>query len=177
MHILHWLAVNGTAAIVEFPGVMYRGGAEKKIRQYLIDNNFVDAVIQLPPDLFFGTGIQTVILVLKKSKSDNKVLFVNAEKQLARQGNKNKLREEDRNKILANYASRESVEHFSRLVDHEEIKNNDYTLSVTSYVEAEDTREEIDITALNAEIKDIVARQQQLREQIDAIVADLEGKS
>ena len=177
MHILHHLAVNGTAAIVEFPGVMYRGGAEKKIRQYLIDNNFVDAVIQLPPDLFFGTGIQTVILVLKKSKSDNKVLFINAEREFARQGNKNKLREEDRNKILENYASRESLEHFSRLVDHEEIKNNDYTLSVTSYVEAEDTREEIDITALNAEIKEIVARQQQLREQIDAIVADLEGKS
>ena len=177
MHILHHLAVNGTAAIVEFPGVMYRGGAEKKIRQYLIDNNFVDTVIQLPPDLFFGTGIQTVILVLKKSKSDNKVLFVNAEREFARQGNKNKLREEDRNKILENYASRESVEHFSRLVDHEEIKNNDYTLSVASYVEAEDTREEIDITALNAEIKEIVARQQQLREQIDAIVADLEGKS
>ena len=177
MHILHHLAVNGTAAIVEFPGVMYRGGAEKKIRQYLIDNNFVDAVIQLPPDLFFGTGIQTVILVLKKSKSDNKVLFVNAEREFARQGNKNKLREEDRNKILENYAGREAVEHFSRLVDHEEIKNNDYTLSVASYVEAEDTREEIDITALNAEIEEIVAKQQQLREQIDAIVADLEGNS
>ena len=177
MHILHWLAVNGTAAIVEFPGVMYRGGAEAKIRKYLVDNNFVDTVIQLPPDLFFGTGIQTVILVLKKSKPDNKVLFINAEKQFARQGNKNKLREEDRDKILENYANRKSVEHFSRLVDHDEIKNNDYTLSVTSYVEAEDTREQIDINALNAEIKEIVARQQQLREQIDAIVADLEGKS
>ena len=177
LHILHHLAVNGTAAIVEFPGVMYRGGAEAKIRKYLVDNNFVDAVIQLPPDLFFGTGIQTVILVLKKSKSDNKILFVNAEREFARQGNKNKLREEDRNKILEAFANRESIEHFARLVDHEEIQNNDYTLSVTSYVEAEDTREVVDIKALNAEIKEIVARQQELRTQIDAIVADLEGKS
>ena len=177
LHILHHLAVNGTAAIVEFPGVMYRGGAEAKIRKYLVDNNFVDAVIQLPPDLFFGTGIQTVILVLKKSKSDNKVLFVNAEREFARQGNKNKLREEDRNKILEAFASRESIEHFARLVDHEEIQSNDYTLSVTSYVEAEDTREVVDIKALNAEIQEIVARQQELRTQIDAIVADLEGQS
>ncbi len=177
MHILHHLAVNGTAAIVEFPGVMYRGGAEAKIRKYLVDNNYVDAVIQLPPDLFFGTSIQTVILVLKKSKSDNKVLFVNAEREFARLGNKNKLREEDRNKILEAFAKRESIEHFARLVDHEEIQNNDYTLSVTSYVEAEDTREVVDIKALNAEIKEIVARQQELRTQIDAIVADLEGQS
>ena len=177
LHILHHLAVNGTAAIVEFPGVMYRGGAEAKIRKYLVDNNYVDAVIQLPPDLFFGTGIQTVILVLKKSKSDNKVLFVNAEREFARQGNKNKLREEDRKKILEAFANRESIEHFARLVDHEEIQNNDYTLSVTSYVQAEDTREVVDIQTLNGEIKAIVEKQQALREQIDAIVADLEGNS
>jgi len=175
LHILHWLAVNGTAAIVEFPGVMYRGGAEQKIRKYLVDNNYVDTVIQLPPDLFFGTGIQTCILVLKKSKTDNKVLFINAEREFARKNTKNQLREEDRTKILDNYNSREDVEYFSRLVDHEEIANNDYTLSVTSYVKAEDTREVIDITALNAEIKEIVIRQQGLRVQIDAIVADLEG--
>jgi type I restriction enzyme M protein len=175
LHILHHLAVNGTAAIVEFPGVMYRGGAEAKIRKYLVDNNFVDAVIQLPPDLFFGTGIQTVVLVLKKSKSDNKVLFVNAEREFARQGNKNKLREQDRDKILETFTKREDIDYFSRLVDLEEIANNDYTLSVTSYVKAEDTREVIDITKLNAEIKEIVARQQELRLQIDAIVADLEG--
>ena len=175
LHILHWLAVNGTAAIVEFPGVMYRGGAEQKIRKYLVDNNYVDTVIQLPPDLFFGTSIPTCILVLKKSKSDNKVLFINAEREFARKNTKNKLREEDRSKILENYNSREDVEYFSRLVDHEEIANNDYTLSVTSYVRAEDTREVIDITKLNDEIKEIVARQQELRAQIDAIVADLEG--
>ena len=175
LHILHWLAVNGTAAIVEFPGVMYRGGAEQKIRKYLVDNNYVDTVIQLPPDLFFGTSIQTCILVLKKSKSDNKVLFINAEREFARKNTKNQLREEDRSKILENYNSRVDVEYFSRLVDHEEIANNDYTLSVTSYVKAEDTREVIDITKLNAEIKEIVSRQQELRVQIDAIVADLEG--
>ena len=175
MHILSWLAVNGTAAIVEFPGVMYRGGAEAKIRKYLVDNNFVDAVIQLPPDLFFGTGIQTVILVLKKSKPDNKVLFINAEREFARQATKNRLREQDREKILDAFSTRQDIEYFSRLVDHDEIANNDYTLSVTSYVKAEDTREIIDITALNAEIKEIVARQQELRLQIDAIVADLEG--
>jgi type I restriction enzyme M protein len=177
LHILHHLAVNGTAAIVEFPGVMYRGGAEAKIRKYLVDNNFVDAVIQLPPDLFFGTGIQTVILVLKKSKTDNKVLFVNAEREFARQGNKNKLREQDRRKILDAFARRDSIEHFARLVDHLEIQNNDYGLSVNSYVDAEDTREEVDIKALNLEITHIVARQQELRAEIDAIVANLEGQS
>jgi len=100
---------------------------------------------------------------------------VNAEREFARQGNKNKLREEDRAKILETFTKREDVDYFSRLVDHEEIANNDYTLSVTSYVKAEDTREVIDIQALNAEIKEIVARQQELRQQIDAIVADLEG--
>jgi type I restriction enzyme M protein len=177
LHILHWLAVNGTAAIVEFPGVLYRGGAEQKIRKYLVDNNFVDAVILLPPDLFFGTGIQTAILVLKKSKSDNKVLFINAEKEFGRESTKNILRTEDRAKILETFKSRESIDYYSRLVDHSEIAENDYMLSVTTYVQAEDTREEIDITALNAEIKEIVARQAKLRTQIDEIVADLEGES
>jgi type I restriction enzyme M protein len=177
MHILHHLATNGTAAIVEFPGVMYRSGAEKKIRQYLVDNNFVDCIIQLPPDLFFGTGIQTCILVLKKSKKDNKVLFVNAERQFARFGNKNKLRTEDIQKILATYTDRTDEDYFSRFVTHEEIKKNEYSLSVTNYVKAEDTREIVDIKVLNKSIKEIVARQSELRSKIDAIVADLEGKS
>lgn len=174
LHILNWLAVDGTAAIVEFPGVMYRGGAEQKIRKYLVDNNYVDAVIQLPPDLFFGTGIQTCILVLKKSKLDNKVLFVNAEREFIRNGNKNNLRPEDRSKILETFTSREDVEYFSRLVDHSEIQENDYTLSVSTYVDAEDTREVIDITALNSQIEEIVARQTELRTRIDGIVADIE---
>jgi type I restriction enzyme M protein len=176
MHILHHLATNGTAAIVEFPGVMYRGGAEQKIRKYLVDNNFVDCVIQLPPDLFFGTGIQTCILVLKKSKKDNKVLFVNAERQFARFGNKNKLRSEDIQKILTTYTNRNDEEYFSRFVTHDEIKKNEYSLSVTNYIKAEDTRERIDIKVLNKSIKGIVTRQSELRTKIDAIVADLESQ-
>jgi type I restriction enzyme M protein len=177
MHILNWLATNGTAAIVEFPGVMYRGGTEQKIRKYLVDNNYVDTVIQLPPDLFFGTGIQTCILVLKKSKKDNKVLFINAEREFARFGNKNKLRPEDIDKVLTKYTDRKDEDYFSRHVSHDEIAEKEYILSVTSYVKAEDTREVIDIIALNKSIKEIVKRQSELRTSIDAIVAELEGTS
>jgi type I restriction enzyme M protein len=176
MHILHWLATNGTAAIVEFPGVMYRSGKEQKIRKYLIDNNFVDSIVQLPPDLFFGTGIQTCILVLKKSKKDNKVLFVNAESEFARFGNKNKLRPEDIQKILATITDRTDEDYFSRLANYDEIVKNNYSLSVTNYVKAEDTREEVNIKVLNKSIKEIVRRQSELRTQIDAYVADLEGE-
>ena len=175
MHILNWLATNGTAAIVEFPGVMYRGGAEQKIRKYLVDNNYVDTVIQLPPDLFFGTGIQTCILVLKKSKKDNKVLFINAEREFARFGNKNKLRPEDIEKVLAKYTDRKDEDFFARHVEHTEIAGNEYSLSVTSYVVAEDRREVVDIKVLNKSISEIVARQSELRKEIDAIVVDLEG--
>ncbi|MEN9325119.1 MAG: hypothetical protein RL414_873 [Actinomycetota bacterium] len=172
MHILNWLSTNGTAAIVEFPGVMYRGGAEQKIRKYLVDNNFVDTVIQLPADLFFGTGIQTCILVLKKAKKDNKVLFINAEREFARLGNKNKLRPEDIEKVLSKYTDRKDEEFFARLVDHPEVAENDYSLSVTSYVLAEDTREVVDINELNKSIAEIVSRQKVLRSEIDKIVAD-----
>ncbi len=175
MHMLSWLAVNGTAAIVEFPGVLYRSGAEQKIRKYLIDNNYVDAVIQLPPDLFFGTTIATCVIVLKKSKADNKTLFVNASALFARSGNKNKLLEDHQRRILDSFISRTDTDHFARLVDNAEIAGNDYNLSVSSYVEEEDTREIVDIAALNAEIARIVERQQELRVSIDAIVADLEG--
>jgi type I restriction enzyme M protein len=175
MHILNWLATNGTAAIVEFPGVMYRGGAEQKIRKYLVDNNYVDTVIQLPPDLFFGTGIQTCILVLKKSKKDNKVLFINAEREFTRSNTKNKLRPEDIEKVLAKYTDRKDEDFFARHVDHTEIAANDYSLSVTSYVLAEDTRETVDIRELNKSIAAIVARQSELRREIDKIVVELEG--
>jgi type I restriction enzyme M protein len=175
MHILHWLAVNGTAAIVEFPGVLYRGGAEAKIRQYLIDNNYVDAVIQLPPDLFFGTTIATCIVVLKKSKADNSTLFIDASAEFTRQGNKNKLALEHRTKVLDTFTARKSVPHFARLVDNSEIAENGYNISVSSYVEQVDNRQAVDITALNAEIAAIVERQANLRSAIDAIVADLEG--
>jgi type I restriction enzyme M protein len=177
MHILNWLSTNGTAAIVEFPGVMYRSGAEKKIRKYLVDNNFVDTVIQLPKDLFFGTGIQTCILVLKKSKKDNNVLFVNAEREFIRVGSKNKLRPEDIEKVLVTYSGRKEEAFFARLVDHVEIAENDYSLSVTNYVVEEDTREVVEIKLLNATISKIVARQSQLRQAIDEIVDDLEEKS
>jgi type I restriction enzyme M protein len=178
MHILHWLAVDGTAAIVEFPGVLYRGGAEAKIRKYLVDNNYVDTVIQLPPDLFFGTSIATCIIVLKKNKTDNKILFIDASDRFVRQGNKNKLTDEHQQGILDLFANRADVPHAAALVDHALIADNGYNIAVSSYVEAEDTREQIDITELNAEIARIVARQVQLRTEIDAIVSDLEtGRS
>lgn len=175
MHMLSWLAVNGTAAIVEFPGVLYRGGAEQKIRQYLVDNNYIDAVIQLPPDLFFGTTIATCIIVLKKSKRDNKTLFIDGSSEFVRVGNKNKLGTEHQQRILDAFVKREDVAHFARLVDHGVIAANGYNISVSSYIEQLDTRELVDIKVLNAEIERIVARQAELRTAIDAIVADLEG--
>lgn len=175
MHILSWLAVNGTAAIVEFPGVLYRGGAEQKIRKWLVDNNYVDTVIQLPPDLFFGTTIATCVLVLKKSKADNKILFIDASQEFTRQGNKNKLTGDHQDAILAAFSNREHIAHFATLVDHEVIADNGYNIAVSSYVEAEDARVAVDITTLNAEIARIVESQTKLRTEIDAIVADLEG--
>jgi type I restriction enzyme M protein len=176
MHMLSWLSTNGTAAIVEFPGVLYRGGAEAKIRKYLIENNYVDAVIQLPPDLFFGTTIATCVIVLKKSKNDNETLFINASKELVRGGNKNKLSEENRKKILKAFVDRKDEEYFAKMVNNKEIAKNDYNLAVSSYVVAEDTREVIDIKELNKKIEKIVARQSELRVAIDGIVRDIEGK-
>jgi type I restriction enzyme M protein len=175
MHILSWLAVNGTAAIVEFPGVLYRGGAEQKIRQYLIDNNYVDTVIQLPPDLFFGTTIATCVIVLKKSKHDNSTLFIDASPEFVRNGNKNKLTKNNQQKILDAFTKRTDIAHFSKLIENPDIAANGYNISVSSYVERENTEETVDIRALNADIARIVARQAELRTAIDAIVADLEG--
>jgi type I restriction enzyme M protein len=174
MHMLSWLAVNGTAAIVEFPGVLYRGGVERNIRKYLIDNNYVDTVIQLPPDLFFGTTIATCIIVLKKSKKDNSVLFVDASTEFVRSGNKNRLAETNRQKIIDTYTAREDVECFARLVSNEHVAANDYNISISSYVEEAGNRETLDITVLNAEISQIVIRQSKLRAAIDEIVAGLE---
>ncbi len=175
MHILSWLAVDGTAAIVQFPGVLYRGGAEKKIRKYLVDGNYVDAVIQLPVDLFFGTTIGTCVLVLKKSKKDSNVLFIDASQLFERSGTKNRIAEPYRNQILEAYGKRENQEHFAQLVSIEDIAKADYNLSVSSYVEPQDTGEAVDIHQLNQEIAGIVARQAELRAAIDAIVADLGG--
>lgn len=174
MHMLAWLSTSGTAAIVEFPGVLYRGGAEQKIRKYLIENNYVDTVIQLPPDLFFGTTIATCVIVLKKSKKDNKTLFIDASAEFVRGGNKNKLSEANRKKILDAYIVRKDEEHFAKLVDNKAIADNDYNISVSSYVTGKDTREVIDIVKLNAEIKEIVKRQNELRVAIDEIVTDIE---
>ncbi|NLA65907.1 MAG: N-6 DNA methylase, partial [Leucobacter sp.] len=175
MHMLHWLATDGTAAIVEFPGVLYRGGAEQKIRKYLIDNNYVEAVIQLPPDLFFGTTIGTCVIVLKKSKNTNDVLFVDASAEFVRSGNKNKLSPDNLQNILMALEDREHQDYFATMIANSAIAENDYNIAVSSYVEAEDTREVINITELNARIEQIVASQSELRTEIDAIVADLEG--
>lgn len=175
MHMLSWLSTSGTAAIVEFPGVLYRGGAEQKIRKYLVDNNFIDAVIQLPPDLFFGTTIATCIIALKKSKKDNSVIFIDASAEFVRGGNKNKLSEVNRKKILNAYVERKNIDHFARLVTSQEISKNEYNIAVSSYVEQENTAEEVDIEKLNAHIAEIVIKQHKLREAIDEIVADLEG--
>ena len=175
MHMLSWLAADGTAAIVEFPGVLYRGGAEAKIRKYLVENNYVDTVIQLPPNLFFGTSIATCIIVLKKAKATSDVLFIDASEEFVHVGNLNNLSDENIEKIYSTHMERKEVEYFSKLVPNDEILENDVNLSVSSYVEKKDDREEIDIHKLNAEIKEIVAREQELREKIDAIVADLEA--
>ena len=175
MHCLSWLSENGTAAIVCFPGVLYRGGAEQKIRKYLIDNNHVDCIIQLPDNLFFGTSIATCIMVLKKSsKVDNSTLFIDASKEFIKITNNNKLTQENIDKILNAFKERKDIEHFARLVPNSEIAEQDYNLSVSTYVEKEDTREKIDIVALNAEIEKIVARQKVLREEIDKIIAEIE---
>ena len=175
MHMLSWLAANGTAAIVEFPGVLYRGGAEQKIRQYLIDNNYVDCVIQLPQNLFFGVSIATCIIVLKKSKPASDVLFIDASELFVHSGNKNKLTDENIKQIIDAYIERKDVEHFTKVVSNEDIAEKEYNLSVSSYVETKDTREVIDIHELNKKLVDIVAKQSELRTQIDAIVKDLEA--
>lgn len=175
MHMLSWLSTEGTAAIVEFPGVLYRGGAEGKIRDYLVRNNFVEAVIQLPADLFFGTPIATCIIVLKKNKITSDVLFIDASEQFERRDSKNKLMPENIERIMAAINSHEEEEHFAKRVANDEVLANDANLSVSSYVEKKDEREEIDIAELNAEIARIVAREDELRRKIDAIVADLEA--
>ncbi len=173
MHMLSWLSTSGTAAIVEFPGVLYRGGAEQKIRKYLVDNNYIDAVIQLPPDLFFGTTIATCIVILKKSKKDNKTLFIDASAEFVRGGNKNKLSENNRKKILDAFIARKDIEYFAKIIDNKDITTNDYNIAVSSYVTQKDTREVVDIKELNKEIERIVKRQNELRTAIDKIVKDI----
>lgn len=174
MHSLAWLAPNGTAAIVCFPGIMYRGGAEQKIRQYLVDNNYIDSIIQLPDNLFFGTSIATCIMTMKKNKPDSSVLFIDASKEYVKDTNNNRLSDENIDNIMSYYTERTDISHFSRLVPYDEIVKANYNLSVSTYVEKEDTKEKIDIVKLNAEIKEIVAREQVLRDEIDKIIAEIE---
>ena len=173
MHSLAWLATNGTAAIVCFPGILYRSGAEQKIRKYLIDNNFVDCVIQLPDNLFYGTSIATCIMVLKKSKRKNSTLFIDASRECVKVTNNNRLTADNIAAIIAAYKARTNKAHFVRLVDNSAIAAQDYNLSVSTYVEQEDKREKVDIRKLNAEIKTIVARENVLRKEIDAIIAEI----
>ena len=175
MHSLSWLATNGTAAIVCFPGIMYRSGAEKKIRSYLIDNNYIDCVIQLPENLFFGTPIATCIMVLKKSKADNKVLFIDASKECNKVTNNNVLEDTNVNNIVEWYSSRQDKPHIARLVDYNEIVEQEYNISVSTYVSQQDKKEEIDIAELNAQIAKIVAKEEKLRMEIDRIIKEIEG--
>lgn len=174
MHMLSWLSQKGTAAIVEFPGVLYRGGAEQKIRKYMIDNNYVDAVIQLPSDLFFGTSIATCILVLKKNKTDNNILFVDASEEFVRNTNKNKLSDTNINNIINLLKDRVPVENKAYLATYDEIKENDYNISVNSYLKANTNEVKIDIEEVNRKIAEIVPRQQQIREELEEIIRELE---
>lgn len=174
MHSLAWLATNGAASIVCFPGIFYRSGAEQKIRRYLIDNNFVDCIIQLPDNLFFGTSIATCIMVLKKNKKDNNTLFIDATKECVKITNNNQLTEKNINNIIKIFENREDIEYVAKLVSNKEIAENDYNLSVSTYVEKEDTREKIDIDKLNKEIEEIVAREQVLRDEIKKIISEIE---
>ena len=175
MHSLSWLAPNGTAAIVCFPGIMYRGGAEQKIRKYLIENNYIDCIIQLPPNLFFGTPIATCIMVLKRGKTDSNTLFIDATNECIKVTNNNKLTPDNIQKIVDTYANKIEIAHFSHFASSDEVAENEYNLSVSTYVEAEDTREQIDIVKLNAEIEEIVKRENELREAIRAIIDEIEG--
>jgi type I restriction enzyme M protein len=175
LHALSWLATSGVAAIVCFPGVMYRGGAEKKIRQYLIDNNFVDCIISLPDNLFFGTTIATCIMVLKKSKTDNDTLFLDASRECIKVTNSNKLTEEHIHRIVSAYSRRQTEPYFAKRVPNRDIAAQEYNLSVSTYVAQEDKREVVDMVKLNAEIDRIVAQEDILRREIGAIVAEIEG--
>lgn len=177
MHMLSWLSQDGKAAIVEFPGVLYRGGAEQKIRRYMVDNNFVEAVIQLPANLFFGpVTIAVCVIVLSKSKKDDKVLFVDAGDEFSHVGNKNKLMPENIDHIYRTVHDRTEEQYFSKLVSIEQLGGeNNYNLSVNTWVEKKDMREKIDIHELNQHIAGIVKREQKLREQIDTIIKDLEA--
>ncbi|HAG8459364.1 TPA: type I restriction-modification system subunit M [Escherichia coli] len=175
LHALNYLSAKGRAAIVCFPGIFYRGGAEQKIRQYLVDNNYVETVISLAPNLFFGTTIAVNILVLSKHKTDTKVQFIDASELFKKETNNNILTDAHIEQIMQVFASKEDVAHLAKSVAFETVVANDYNLSVSCYVEAKDNREIINIAELNAELKTTVSKIDQLRKDIDAIVAEIEG--
>ena len=177
LHALSYLSSKGRAAIVCFPGIFYRGGAEQKIRKYLIDNNYVETIISLAPNLFYGTSIAVNILVLSKHKTDNKTQFIDAsgEEFYKKETNNNVLTDKHIEKIMIMFDSKEDIEYIATTVGHDEIVQNDYILSVSSYVEAKDTREVIDINELNAEIKTTVAKIEKLRAEIDEIIEVIES--
>lgn len=171
MHSLSWLAPNGTAAIVCFPGIMYRSGAEQKIRKYLVENNYIDCIIQLPSNLFFGTPIATCIMVMKKGKADSKTLFINASKECVKVSTNNKLMPDNIDKIVDIYKEKKEVEHFSHLATLDEIISNGFNLSVSTYVMGEEEKEDIDIEQLNTDIEDIVEEEEDLRDRIKTIIS------
>lgn len=175
LHSLSYLSSKGRAAIVCFPGIFYRGGAEQKIRKYLVDNNFIETVISLAPNLFFGTSIAVNILVLSRHKADSKIQFIDAGELYQKETNNNILTDEHIEKIMEAFGTKADIPYFSKSADFEEIEKNDYNLSVSSYVEAKDTREVIDIAKLNAQIAEIVKKENALRVEIDKIVREIEG--
>ena len=174
MHSLSYLSSKGRAAIVTFPGIFYRGGAEQKIRKYLVDSNFVEAVIQLPDNLFFGTSIATCILVLAKNKTSTDTFFIDASKEFKKATNNNTLTEKNIETILTSFASKVDQDYLSANVSYDKIVENDYNLSVSTYVEKEDTREKIDIDLLHQEIAVTVQKIDSLRAEIDKIVEELQ---
>jgi type I restriction enzyme M protein len=175
MHTVNWLSTDGVAALAQHPGVMYRGGTELSIRKYLIENNYVDAVIQLPPNLFFGVTLAPYILVLKKSRKVSDVLFINAEREFIRSGSKNKLSPENISRILKWLSNREDIDYCAKVVSSEVIKLNKFNMSVSTYIQAEDTRETVNIDLLNKAISKIVYDQNELRSSIEVFIDNFEG--
>ena len=174
MHALSWLSNDGTAAIVCFPGIMYRSGTEQKIRKYLVENNYVDCIIQLPSNLFFGTPIATCIMVLKKGKLDNDILFIDASKEYKKVTNNNRLTKDNINKIVNIYKERRTDEHFSFLAKYEKVEGLKFNLAVSNYVEEEDTREVIDVNKLKCELEELVKNENEVRAQLDTVISEIE---
>lgn len=176
LHALHYLSGKGRAAIVCFPGIFYRGGAEQKIRKYLVDENFIETIISLPANLFYGTSIAVNILVLSRNKADTKIQFIDAsgEDFFTKETNNNILEDRHIDRIMDIFDTKEDVKYIAKSIDIREIAANDYNLSVSSYVEVKDTRSKVDINVLNQEIRNVVSRQSELRTEIDNIISQID---